>query len=63
MKVPRDAIVKAEADENLLRLWLSGERDWIEFEVAPMTLYAQLKSGERAIHLTASDLAERLGVS
>ncbi|MEZ0325781.1 MAG: serine/threonine-protein kinase [Fimbriimonas sp.] len=59
-KTPADAVLHANGRSNTLQLLLSGEREWLEFEVAPMTLYAHLQSGDRPIPLTAVDLAKRL---
>jgi hypothetical protein len=59
-KTPTDAVLQATGKGNALQLLLSGEREWLELEVQPMTLYAHLESGERPIPLTAADLAKRL---
>ncbi len=59
-KTPSDSVLQATSKGNVLQLLLSGEREWLEFDVAPMTLYAQLQSGERPLSLSAADLAKRL---
>jgi hypothetical protein len=59
-RVPRDAVLQAEGKDSVLRVLLSGSKDWVELEIAPMTLFAHLESGDRALPLNAADLAKRL---
>jgi hypothetical protein len=59
-KVPRDAVLNAEGKDSRLQVLLSGEREWLEFEISPATLYVQLQSGEYRLSLDAGDLAKRL---
>lgn len=55
-----DDIAEAEAQKDTLTLWTKNRNEPIEFELDPMELTVQLKSGPRTITLTAAALAARM---
>ncbi len=59
-KVPTDAIMSAEWQDDVAILKISGEADPIGFRVPEVELTAHLESGARSITLDAQDLAMRL---
>lgn len=69
-RTPLDAVVRAEAgvshpqpnleDGSILTLWLSGQREPMEWAVQPVELTAHLSSGHRSVELQAVSLACRI---
>lgn len=59
-RMPVDAILRAEAEGDLIYLAVSGESEELAFEVLPLELVAHLRSGRRSFEVTAEDLAARL---
>lgn len=57
-RTPSDAIESMWAEGDALSVVLSGYREPVVFEVAPIELVAHLNSGDHSVHLTAEDLAE-----
>lgn len=59
-RVPLDAIVQASARGDTLALRLSGEDEPVLFDVTPIELTVELKSGSHSVLLGAESLARRL---
>lgn len=59
-RYPLKALVAVWADNQEIHLRLSGARDTVAYQVAPITLTTKLASGNYTIHLDARDLAARL---
>lgn len=59
-RIPLDAVIEANAVGDILELRLRGSDDPDEYEISPIELSVQLKSGAKTARLEASHLAERL---
>ena len=59
-RIPREDVLAASAEQATLTLTVSGEPGTVEFQIEPVTLVAQLDSGEHEVTLHAEHLAQRL---
>ncbi len=57
-QVPLDAIFESHTEENILSLRVAGEQETIYFEVNPVSIEFELRSGRTTLELTAEDLCE-----
>jgi serine/threonine protein kinase len=59
-RMPMDAVLGADAQDDILRLRLSGEREHALFELPRLEVQVDLESGPRRVTLGARDLAARI---
>lgn len=57
-QVPLDAIFESHIEENILSLRVAGEQETIYFEIEPVSIEFELRSGRTTLELTAEDLCE-----
>lgn len=59
-RIPAETVLKAEGEGDRLALFISGQREPVEFDVDPVELTVHLSAGPQSALLTAEDLAHRL---